>query len=545
MKTNPLTETPGLYQAISPSVRSSGGGSFVAIILLALLFVSLLDCPVHAHAFGRIGVDNYVCISPLSSGIEIMHDMHLGELPTAALMARLDADRDGELSREELLPYMEKSALVYADGFDVLVTCGEDREQLDLSLPPGGLFDHCKTRIVNGSQGERTLRIQWRFKAQWPDSVTRAKQFLIEVSRQFSGMASASWIFVHGTGNECLSVLRHSVPSSAEVPLPPDLTEPASDPSKAPNDSYASLLVSNAGGNGTDAPNPSLVGKSLSGEGGGVAGRDAEGGGPRDDALRQRILDRARSLREGGSYSLLALLCFAWGALHAFAPGHGKAIAGTYLISTQASYRHAVLLGVLMTMTHTAVILVLAMAATILKDRFVYPEWLQYVGAVLILIVGLRQLMVGIRAFLGLGPAHGHHHHHPDQHHHHGDGHAHSHEHGSHAHAHIEGSVAGRDIAAVGLSGGLVPCPAAIVLFLLTLQLGMPAFGLVLILCFSLGLALTIIAFGFVAITGTKVILRWISKPESDHASRKLVSAVAPVVGGLLLLTFGFIILLS
>jgi ABC-type nickel/cobalt efflux system permease component RcnA len=256
--------------------------------------------------------------------------------------------------------------------------------------------------------------------------------------------------------------------------------------------------------------------------------------------LRERIIAMARRSRSPGTLALLLLFCFGWGATHAFAPGHGKAIAGTYLVSSGASYRHAVLLGALVTLTHTGVVLILAAASLALGERFTYPAWLQPVGAVLILLVGLRRLLQGLRQALG-GESHRH------DHHGHSHPHSHSHDHKApHTHTpasgHATSSVSMRDVGAVGLSGGMVPCPASIVLLLLLWQLGMPVIGFLAITAFSLGLAMTLVGVGMLAVSGTQMILRWVRRGDKEHAHYALV-AVPSVVGGLLLLVFGAIML--
>lgn len=55
-----------------------------------------------------------------------------------------------------------------------------------------------------------------------------------------------------------------------------------------------------------------------------------------------------------------------------------------------------------------------------------------------------------------------------------------------------------------GLTGGLIPCPASITVLLLCLQLKKVALGATLVLCFSIGLALTLVASGALAALGVR-----------------------------------------
>jgi len=87
---------------------------------------------------------------------------------------------------------------------------------------------------------------------------------------------------------------------------------------------------------------------------------------------------------------------------------------------------------------------------------------------------------------------HGHHHHH---HHHHG-------------HGHDNGGPSFRSLFAVGVSGGLLPCPSALVVLLAAISLHRVAFGLLLIVAFSLGLALSITGVGLVAVAAKRVFAR-------------------------------------
>ena len=61
-----------------------------------------------------------------------------------------------------------------------------------------------------------------------------------------------------------------------------------------------------------------------------------------------------------------------------------------------------------------------------------------------------------------------------------------------------------------GLTGGLIPCPAAITVLLLCLQLKQLTLGAVLVVCFSIGLAITMVSAGVLASLSVKhVAKRW------------------------------------
>lgn len=250
--------------------------------------------------------------------------------------------------------------------------------------------------------------------------------------------------------------------------------------------------------------------------------------------------------------TLLALLAaVALGALHALSPGHGKSIVGAYLVGSRGTPAHAVFLGFTVTVTHTLVVFALGLA-TLFASRYVLPERifpvLSLLSGLLVLGMGLVLLaqrwqsfrrgwlwggtagmlpaMAGAHAHAGPGahshasdPARGHvhvghahsdmhvhdhdHGHDHDHDHDHGHGHAHGamHSHGGSMHSHLPPGANGeavswRGLLALGVSGGLLPCPSAMVLLLAAVALNKTLFGLLLVLAFSVGLAMTLIAVG-------------------------------------------------
>jgi nickel/cobalt transporter (NicO) family protein len=162
-----------------------------------------------------------------------------------------------------------------------------------------------------------------------------------------------------------------------------------------------------------------------------------------------------------------------WGAAHALSPGHGKTIVTAYLVGQKGTPRHAALLGLIVTVTHTIGVfglglITLALSQFVVPDRL-YP-WLNLVSGLLVVTIGASVLRARWRH------SRQHHHHH----HHHGE----------------PGETSFRSLLAVGVSGGLLPCPSALVVLLAAISLHRVAFGLLLILAFSAGLALSITGIG-------------------------------------------------
>ena len=185
----------------------------------------------------------------------------------------------------------------------------------------------------------------------------------------------------------------------------------------------------------------------------------------------------------------LALAVF-WGAAHALSPGHGKTIVSAYLVGSRGTPWHAALLGLITTATHTAGVFALG-GITLLLSQWIVPDtlypWLD-------LSAGLMVVGVGSAVLIGR-TRHAHAHRHG-----HGHGHHHDHDHG-------EGER--RSLLAVGISGGLLPCPSALVVLLAAITLHRVAFGMLLVFAFSLGLAVAITLVGLVAVLAKSMFARF------------------------------------
>jgi len=205
-------------------------------------------------------------------------------------------------------------------------------------------------------------------------------------------------------------------------------------------------------------------------------------------------------------FVLIAILIAAfWGAVHALSPGHGKSIVAAYLVGSRGKARHALALGGIVTLTHTIGVFTLGFI-TLALSQFVVPEtlypWLNLASAVTVVVVGVAVLRSRVLGWLRPKPAPAHHHHD------HGHDHDHPHPH-DHDHSHVPEEGSGwRGIVAVGVSGGILPCPSALVVLLAAISLHRVAFGLVLILAFSLGLAITVSSIGLVAVGARRVFNR-------------------------------------
>jgi ABC-type nickel/cobalt efflux system permease component RcnA len=207
-----------------------------------------------------------------------------------------------------------------------------------------------------------------------------------------------------------------------------------------------------------------------------------------------------------------ALIAVGLGALHALEPGHGKTIVAAYLVGSRGTPRHAVLLGVIVTAAHTAGVYLLG-AITLYASRWIVPEqlypWLGITSG--LMIVGVASYLL-LRVWTGEAAEHSH-----------LSGESHSHWFASltRPHSAQEASVAAgtlepkatgvslRQLLTLGITGGMVPCPAALVVLLSALSLHRVGLGLFLIVAFSLGLAAVLIVIGLLMVHARRFMARW------------------------------------
>ncbi len=234
------------------------------------------------------------------------------------------------------------------------------------------------------------------------------------------------------------------------------------------------------------------------------------------------------------SNALFALSAFALGALHALEPGHGKTVVAAYLVGSGGRVRDAVLLGAVVTLTHTSSILVLGLL-TVLASAYLVPETVHEILEVLsgLLVVAVGLWMVRDRLLL-----HRHGHRHPREEH---TPPAHPHEHppedghGHHGHHHPPPRgerLSLGNLIALGVSGGMVPCPAALALLLAAVAVGNVLWGLSLVVVFSLGLATVLIAIGVALVTAASFAGRFVETGDG-RAARYAAAASAVVVTAL------------
>lgn len=464
------------------------------IVLAALASALLVPAAAAAHPLGNFTTNRYSAIEISGGHAYVLYVLDLAEIPT--YQASGDVTR---LGREE---YARRLAGRIAGNLSLTID-GRERPLRVLS------------RIVAfpaGAGGLQTTRLEAVFDAgeAGPEG---APLELMYADENFPGRIG--WKEVVIRSEEGARILSSSVPprsvSDELRAYPQNLLQ------SPPDVSGARARV--AAGEGAGTP-PLLGGRQDSGAP--ARGASAVEGGFAALVTQDDL---------GVGVMLISLfVAMFWGAAHALTPGHGKAIIAAFLVGTRGTPRHALLLGLIVTVTHTIGVFALGLV-TLTLSAFVVPErlypWLNLVSAVLVVLVGLGVLRLRLGSWRGRGARHKHSHHSHHAHHHHHHDEAHDHDHHGHGHSHVPEPGSGmRGLIAVGVSGGLLPCPTALVVLLAAISLHRVGYGLLLIVAFSVGLAATITAIGLVALTAKRAF----SRMSFQGPVVRLLPAVSAVV---------------
>lgn len=250
------------------------------------------------------------------------------------------------------------------------------------------------------------------------------------------------------------------------------------------------------------------------------------------------------------------------GVLHGLEPGHSKTMMAAFIIAIKGTIKQAVMLGLAATLSHTAIVWLIALGGMYISKAFTaqaVEPWLQFVSAIIILGTAFWMFW---RTWQGeqnwlTQTHHDHHHdhdHNHDHHHHHEHDHHHDHNHAAlaglsegskeyqdaHERAHandIQRRFAGKEVTngqilLFGLTGGLIPCPAAITVLLICIQLKAFTLGATMVLCFSLGLAITLVTVGVgAAISVQQAAKRWSGFNTLARKAPYFSSALIGMVG--------------
>lgn len=438
------------------------------IIFWLLTFLILTNSElVGAHPLGNFSVNQFSHLQIEKTQILVRQVLDLAEIPTFQESNVIDVDKNGALSEAELNVYVEKITSGYVANLNLSAD--------DLSVPLR--VDNQKIELQNGAANLPTLRIVWNLVADLAvsNSVVR---FRFENKNNPARIGWNEIVVGRATG---INVFDCSTFSNS---LSNELQEYPQDMLTAPLNERSAEFSLTFGGLPAAA-------KPLQNRDGKIA-----------TAIQKDKLAELINVPEiTFSVALFGLLiAFGLGAAHALSPGHGKTVVGAYLVGSRGTLKHAAFLGLTVTITHTLGVFALGLI-TLLAANFILPErimpFLNFVSGLLVFFIGVT--LFKDRLFHALGwnsKAHSHTHENSDEpHSHETDDFTHTHDGHTHSHKPPE-AVTWKSLLGLGISGGLLPCPSALVLMLAAISLGRAGYGLILTVFFSLGLATTLMCVG-------------------------------------------------
>lgn len=438
-------------------------------LLILFLWILPLAKPGEAHPLGQFSVNHYVRVEVGTPRVTLRYVVDLAELPAFREAQRADTDASGSLSAEEMEAYLKLVGPGYLAG--LRLEMDGQRVPLAITASQGALVPG---QTQSDAMGLATMRLTFDLTGpiDWASGST-TRQFTLFNENQIETAGWREMVVTSGNGIEVHdSSLAGNGITDELVAYPESLL-------------YAPL-------------------REQSGTWRATRGERPAGSQPlrrRDGQPVQESRDRLLSLitvptLTPGIILLGLVIAFGLGALHALSPGHGKALVGAYLVGAQGTARHAVLLGLTVTVAHTLTVYLGGVAFLVASEYFlperIYPI-LSFVSGVLLMGIGLGLLLQRLRGSIpwlaGVGwSSLLHHHPHPMA--------------GQSSPTGIAPDLSARSLLTLGISGGIIPCPSAWILLLGAVSLQRTAYGLVLILAFSLGLATVLTLIGVAVVQG-------------------------------------------
>ncbi|MEP6925027.1 MAG: high-affinity nickel-transporter [Pyrinomonadaceae bacterium] len=462
-----------------------------------------------AHPIGNFSINQFSRFEVEKNQIRIRQVLDIAEIPTFQESQSIDTDKNGALSQTELNAYAEKITPDYIGNLklsanDFIVQLRAATKEIELQ--PG---------LANLP----TLRIAWNLVGDLPDSNT-LNRIRFE-NKNNVGRVGWNEIVVNPTAG--INVFNSSVFGSD---LSKELKEYPQD--MLPLSQREADFSFNFGAIPANA-------KPLQNRNGKVTA-------PIQKDLFAELI-RVEQITPG--IALLGLLiAFGLGAAHALSPGHGKTVVGAYLVGSRGTFKHAAFLGLTVTITHTLGVFALGLI-TLFASNYIFPDrlmpFLNFVSGLLVFIIGVTLFKNRLSTLLGWKSKpldHDHEDSHNDSAHPHpDDDFTHTHNGTTHSHKPPE-AVTWGSLLTLGISGGLLPCPSALVLMLAAISQERIGYGLVLTLAFSFGLAATLMSVGLIFLYVGKIF-------ENPSLSGNRIVKTLPVFSAFVIACVGAVICYS
>ena len=414
---------------------------------------------------GNFSISHYAAIRVARTSVQIHYILDVAEIPTLQELQESGIPPSG--TDPMVASYLKSKSAEFANGLQAQI------DGVGLRLSPVSQ----EAVFTPGAGGLSTMKLGFVYQADVQPS-TEWRQ-LKYADRNYEGRAGWKEIAITVSGVEVQDATAIKPDRSAMLSdYPADLL------SSPPQDTTASITFRAVPARLTQTPTEPTVETPPPAE---PLAPSRQPTTPRN-AFTELVNDGPVSLR---ITLIAALIAAGLGALHALEPGHGKTIVAAYLVGSRGTARHAVMLGLIVTVSHTAAVYLLG-AVTLYLQRYIVPDHLYPMLGVLsgVLVAGTGLYLL-LQRFTG-----------PEFGHIHGEG----------GHTHFSSRPAktssNREIALLGLTGGMVPCPAALVVMLSAAAVHRAGFGLYLIVFFSAGLALVLIAMGLTALCARRALSR-------------------------------------
>ncbi len=501
--------------------RSDRALSLAFLVAAALCLVR----PAAAHPMGNFSISHYSRLAAQPKQITLRYVLDFAEIPTVSERDDMGVQGNAPVSEQASQAYLRGKAAVLRDGLTLTV----DGKPATLTESPVAL------QFRPGAGGLDTMRVSLYLTATLP-----ADGKAHQIAYQDGNYAERTgWKEIVATGSTGMALSNSSVPTND---VSKELTVYPANPTLAPPQQTEATFTAAPGADGATASVVSAQGP---------AQPQATNTHTPQDAFTQAIArkDLTPDVMLAG-----LLIAFVFGSFHALSPGHGKTMVAAYLVGSRGTVNHAVALGVIVTITHTLGVFTLGLV-TLFASKYVVPEKLypilSVVSGLAVFGVGIWLLtsrLRGVSNARNVSDDHGHSHDpadgsdkvHPHlsdekyvlahaQEHPHSQDHNHGHSHGTgHHHHHIpEGPITAKSLLALGISGGIVPCPSALVVLLSAVALHRIGYGMVLITAFSVGLASVLIVIGMMVVSTR----HWFERfPAGEGLLRRLPIASAAAI---------------
>ena len=490
----------------------------IAVVTFTLLICFIFVPVAFAHPLGNFTINHYagLQVRPDSIAVDLVIDM--AEIPAFQEITSFDTNGNGLADASEAAGYHAQKCTSLLPDISLLLNNKASTLTLNSS----------SVEFPSGAGGLSTLRLTCEFST----AITGQLTSLSFADHSYNERIGWREIVVNADGLKLNGDYSSTSISQRLTSYPQDLLSNPLDQRELTLGVGALNVPQQSNSTGSSSSVPSIA-------------------GTRSDAFTQLITLETLTLP---TVLFALLISFIWGAMHAMTPGHGKTIVGAYLVGSRGTIKHAVYLGLTTTITHTLGVFALGLI-TLFAAQYIVPEklfpWLSLLSGLFVVGIGIN-LFVGrfrsseagtwlqkLRTDLAksreltspvlryehvevtphqhqfvTSSSHGHSHSH-DHAHPHSHGHEHDHAHADHSHLPpgTDGEpVTWRSLLALGISGGLLPCPSALVVLLGAIALNRIGFGLILVLAFSLGLAGALTAIGMMFIYAGKLFNRFPSQ---------------------------------